>query len=374
MRDAYICGLAIDAPRPVSTDQFLAIDREMRARHGQPPDVADSVERFLRATGIQTRHTVSGAWAPGAASMPSDIDDIFTPVDFDPPFWQRMAAWKQAVPPMSARAAAAAIANWGGDPQEITHIITTCTSGWSEPGMACHIIDALGLRDDCAKAELNFNGCFCGATCLRLARDIVRGGESGYVLVVAAEATSLHYSPTDTAASTLVANALFADGAAAAVVGPDGPWRLDRAGMRLVPNTRDLLRLTPPADAQQQSYRMFLHREVGARLGAWFEASEGATLLDLFLEKADGLPALAVHPGGPNILDGVERALLKRGWASGVLQTSYGTLHEYGNLGCAAILFVLARTLPTVRADRLCTLAFGPGVTVEWGLLSRASS
>jgi predicted naringenin-chalcone synthase len=33
---------------------------------------------------------------------------------------------------------------------------------------------------------------------------------------------------------------------------------------------------------------------------------------------------------------------------------------------------VLARVLPAVTRDRVATFAFGPGVTVEWGLLRRA--
>jgi predicted naringenin-chalcone synthase len=36
------------------------------------------------------------------------------------------------------------------------------------------------------------------------------------------------------------------------------------------------------------------------------------------------------------------------------------------------MLFVLARLLPQVEADRIGTFAFGPGVTVEWALLERS--
>ena len=47
------------------------------------------------------------------------------------------------------------------------------------------------------------------------------------------------------------------------------------------------------------------------------------------------------------------------------------TLYDTGNLGAAAMLFVMARILPTVKTDRIATFAFGPGVTVEWGMLRR---
>jgi predicted naringenin-chalcone synthase len=372
--DAYISGFGTALPPAVSTERFLAVDREMRRRHGQPPDIHETVARLARGTGIRARHSLLSAWWEGAAQGDTEIgpvEDILSETDFDPPFWERMRIWRSAVPPMAALAARRAIEAWGGSPRDISHIVTTNTSGWAEPGVACHVIHALGLPDDCAKAELNFNGCFCGATCLRLARDIVRAGESKYVLVVAAEAASLHTSPVDTDISTLVASVLFADGAAAMVVGPEGTWRFDRAGMRLVPDSDGLLGMVPPVEEQQQSYRMFLHREVGARLGTYFRSGAGRQLLDWMGDG--GLPALAVHPGGPNILENVEGVLLERGYPADVLASSFDTMRSCGNLGSAAILFVLARTLPHLKSDRLGTLAFGPGVTVEWGMLSRSA-
>lgn len=372
MTEAYIAGIGTALPRRQPTDAFLAIDREMRSRHGQPPEIADTVARLARGSGVQARHGMNPAWFADPDPITADIEDIFTPTDFDPEFWQRMRLWRKIVPTMSALAAKRALEAWGGSPADISHIITTNTGGWSEPGIACHIIDELGLPDDCAKADLNFNGCFCGATCMRLARDIVRGGESRYVLVTAAEAPTIHYSPVDTDTASLVANVLFGDGAAAMIIGPEGAWRFDRAGMRLVPNSRHLLTADPPLQPQQQNYRMFLHREVGASLGAWFRDGGGQELLAGFTNADGTLPALAVHPGGPNILENVDRVLRERGYPDDVLAPSFATLHAIGNLGSAAILFVLARMLPELEADHLCSLAFGPGVTVEWGMYSRA--
>ena len=62
---------------------------------------------------------------------------------------------------------------------------------------------------------------------------------------------------------------------------------------------------------------------------------------------------------------------IERGWSADALEDSFETLYETGNMGSAAMLFVLARTLPTIIEDRVAALAFGPGVTIEWGLLAR---
>jgi len=46
-------------------------------------------------------------------------------------------------------------------------------------------------------------------------------------------------------------------------------------------------------------------------------------------------------------------------------------LRDYGNMSSATVLFVLDRILRTPRPDRapLITMAFGPGLTIEYGLL-----
>lgn len=370
MPEASIAGVGVAVPYRVSTDRFLEVDAAVRARHGQSRDLIDLAARFARNTGIRHRHTIHPCWLPAGAEH-DGREDIFTPTDFDPPLWQRERAFQRHLPPLTVEAARRAIADWGGSPRDITHIVTTGTSGWIEPGIACEVIHALGLPLDCQKAELNFNGCFCGATCLRLARDILRAGDARAVLVVAAEVASSHYNIVDTDVSQLVANALFADGAAAFVLAPRGRWRFERTGMSLVPDSRGLLTFEPPTRPMQESYRMFLHREVGQRLGAYFRG-DGRRLIDGLIERSGGaLPAMAVHPGGPNILEAVNEVLKERGWPADVLRSSFETFREHGNLGSAAILFVLAQQLADLRAERLGTFAFGPGVTVEWAELRR---
>ena len=227
-KEAHIAGVGIATPYPIGDEQFLKIDEKMRRAHNQSEDVINRLKTFSKGTGIRNRHYVHPHWLEGLQEW-SDLDnclnvppgslkiDIFTPNNFVPPFHERMQVFSETAVKLAIEAARRAIADWGGDPKEITHILTTCTSGWSEPGIAIEIIETLELSLDCAKAELNFNGCFCSATCLRLARDIVRAGDAKAVLVVGVEVTSSHYDINSTDNSSLVAHALFADGAAAVV-------------------------------------------------------------------------------------------------------------------------------------------------------------
>lgn len=371
MPEAHIAGSAIAVPPAFSTEHFIEIDREMRARHGQPPEVAEMAASFARNTGIKQRHTFHPAFLQEQKNT-QDFEDIFTDEDFDPPLWQRLAFYKKHAPTIAIKAAKAAVKDWGGSVDDISHVITTATSGWMEPGLASAIIHGLGLSLDTQKAELNFNGCFCGATCLRLARDTVRAGESKAVLVLAMELSITHYDPVDTQISSLLANSLFGDGAAAVVVAPEGEWCFAKSGMSIVPGTQEYLTFSPPVTPDRQTYEMFLDRRVGSGLAHYFREQRGKGLLDAIFDFTKGEhPALAVHPGGPNILEAVLEVFKERGWPDDVLKSSFHTLHNYGNMGSAAILFVLANTLPQLKGDKLATFAFGPGVTVEWGYYER---
>ncbi len=371
MHEAHIAGIGVWNPRPYTTERFIEVDRIMRERQGHGPEIHEMAANFARNTGIRTRHSQHPILHQIAAD--TTHPDILTDTDYDPELWQRMKFFRDHAPAMAVAAARRAVEDWGGSVTDISHVITTCTGGWHEPGNACAVIDGLGLRDDTMKCDLNFNGCFCGATCLRLARDTVRAGESKAVLVVAMEASSTLFDFVDPQISSLLANALFGDGAAALVIAPEGRWRFERAGMSLIPGTREMLRFAPPTTPDRQTYEMFLHREVGKRIARYLREERGERLLDALLDMAGGdHPALAVHPGGPNILEAVLEVFDQRGFGRDCLDSSFRTLHDFGNMGSAAMLFVLANTLPELDGDQLATFAFGPGITVEWGFYRRA--
>jgi predicted naringenin-chalcone synthase len=370
MPEAHIAGYGNALPWPIPTDRFLEVDRGARDHLGQGEDIQARVTKIAIGSGIRTRHVISPCWLP-EEERPDDVEDIFTPHGFDPPGNVRARFWKEQAPKLALQAARDAIDNWGGSVSDITHVVTTCTSGWSEPGISAYLIHELGLSLDTQKQELNFNGCFCGATCLRVGRDIVRAGDARAVLVVAVETASVQYDPVPTDISSLIAMNLFADGAGAFVLAPEGEWVYKASGMSLVPDTTEWLMMAPDLEFDRPTYRMFLHREIGSRLATYFRDERGAELLDQVRENGDEPPALAVHPGGPAILESVRGAFADHGWPDGALQPSIDTLYDTGNLGAAAMPFVMTRLLPKVESDRVATFAFGPGVTVEWGLLER---
>ena len=78
----------------------------------------------------------------------------------------------------------------------------------------------------------------------------------------------------------------------------------------------------------------------------------------------------AVHPGGRSILDKVEARL---GLRPEQLGPSRATLRDYGNMSSATVLFVLKHILDqpsTGAGERICAMAFGPGLTVESAMMT----
>jgi len=83
------------------------------------------------------------------------------------------------------------------------------------------------------------------------------------------------------------------------------------------------------------------------------------------------IPHWAIHPGGRSILDKVQSRL---GLSHTQLVPARETLRNFGNMSSATVLFVLKHILeqPLQEGDeRICSMAFGPGLTVETGLFTK---
>jgi predicted naringenin-chalcone synthase len=76
-----------------------------------------------------------------------------------------------------------------------------------------------------------------------------------------------------------------------------------------------------------------------------------------------------IHPGGPSILQAVQRRL---GLREDAVALSWQVLRENGNCSSPTVLMILDRLLRSDRAqpgDWGVMLAFGPGLTIETCLL-----
>ncbi len=318
---------------------------------------------LYRRSGVQRRHSVLvKAGAGGAPQM-----DLLRPPEpgdgRGPTTAARMAVYQQHGLPLAARAARAALADAGVAAGSITHLVTVSCSGFVAPGVDIGLVDELGMRRDVERTHVGFMGCHGGLNGLRVARAFAEADPAARVLVCAVELCSIHYQYGGDAGQ-VVANALFADGAAAAVVGTDSGedhWRLAATGTMLMPDSLEEMGWRIGDHGFEMTLSTRVPELIGAHLRPWLEQWLGGAGL-----RPEDVASWAIHPGGPRILDGVERSLGLDGEA---LAVSRAVLAEYGNMSSPTVLFILERLLRAGAPLPCVALAFGPGLVVEGVLL-----
>jgi predicted naringenin-chalcone synthase len=254
----------------------------------------------------------------------------------------------------------------------ITHLIFASCTGFTNPGPDYQIIRQLGLSPSVQRYTLGFMGCYAAFPALRMAAQFCQADPTAVVLVVCLELCTLHMQ-LDPRPDTLLANSLFADGAAACLVTAEKPttpgFELHHFATTLVPASESEMAW----DIGDHGFNLVLSSYVPDILGNQI-APLLATAADHAGWPLDSLTHWAVHPGGRAILDRVSAALHL---PPDALAASRHILRHFGNMSSPTILFVLQEMLrhPVPHADpRTCALAFGPGLTVETAFLKNLAA
>lgn len=300
--------------------------------------------RIARGTSIRRRHAIA------------ELGETMTMSTAE-----RMRAYERHAPSLAASAAGDALARAGLVGGDVTDCVVVSCTGFAAPGVGARMSPTLGLTDGVRHTQIGFMGCFGAILGLRAARGIVAADPAAVVLVVCVELCSLHMR-SERGADGMIAAALFADGAAAAIVdGRGGDGGLGSLGMGkslLVPGTADAMTWTVKDDG----FAMTLAKEVPVRL----ESEIGP-----FFRTWSAVPPVAapiVHPGGPAIIDAVERGLgaaAREDATKAALAASRTVLADHGNMSSGSVLFVLEEFLRRGGRAPLQLVAFGPGLTID---------
>ncbi|KAI4351173.1 hypothetical protein L6164_005553 [Bauhinia variegata] len=226
------------------------------------------------------------------------------------------------VPKLGEKAASKAIKEWGRPKSDITHLIFCSISGVDAPGADYKLVNLLGLNPSVKQFMLYQQGCYAGGTVLRLAKDLAENNADARVLVVCSEMTVVSFrGPCETQLDNMVGQALFADGASAAIVSAS-PLLVERSLFHVVSVKQTIL------------------------------------------------------PNSEAILNQIETTL---GLEKEKLRASKHMLSEYGNMSSACVLFVLDEMRKRSVEERKATMGegltwgvlygFGPGMTMETVLL-----
>jgi predicted naringenin-chalcone synthase len=347
----------------MSQAEATALAQEVICRDEQQSRL---VAALYRKAGVDARRTVlphrlALDWMPGgigALDLPPGADV------YGPTTGERMRYFAEHAPPLAATAASRALADAGVEANAITHLVTVSCTGFAAPGVDIALISRLGLPSSTQRVQVGFMGCHGAINGLRVALALAQSDPRACVLLCAVELCSLHYrfrwDP-----ERIVANALFADGAAALVADGRSPaaaggWSVAATGSCLVPDTQDAMTwnigdhgFEMTLDARVPD---LIRRHVRPWLSAWL-ADRGQDL--------ESIRSWAIHPGGPRILAAVEEAL---GLARESTAVSREVLARHGNMSSPTVLFIVER-LRRSQAPRPCVaLGFGPGLIAEAAL------
>lgn len=128
--------------------------------------------------------------------------------------------------PLSVSACKKAIAEWGGDPREITHMVSTTCTNSANPGFDYFVAKQLGLNRNIEKALLHGIGCSGGMAAIRTAANLALGSTQrkrpARILVLACElCTTMVRSELDSInenREVRIGVCLFSDCASACIV------------------------------------------------------------------------------------------------------------------------------------------------------------
>jgi alkylresorcinol/alkylpyrone synthase len=344
-----LAGIGVAHPPPMRQDELWD---DFFAEHYGGVQRALAKRVFANA-GVVTRH------------------GVINPVLEDVSRWStqaRMERYLTEALPLGKVAISAALDATGMAPEEIGMFVVCSCTGYVTPGLDILLARDFGMAPETQRLFIGHMGCYAALPGLGAVSDYV-SARGRPALLLCLELTSLHVQPSTNDPQQIVAHALFSDAAAAAVVAPADTY--GGGGYRV----REVASLTVPAAIDHMTWDV---TDLGFRMGLKPEIPDvlaqhvSGFVLDLLgrhgLELVD-VDAWGVHPGGPRILNVVEREL---GLAPDALAASRRVLAEHGNCSSPTTLMIMD-LLRQVRpaAKHLLAMAFGPGLTL-YAVLLRA--
>jgi predicted naringenin-chalcone synthase len=328
------------------------------ARRIAPAQVAPSViERLAQRSGITTRHCDTADRPDQPPFYPAD------PQGKGPSTSERMRRFAEAARPMAAAAADRALRQARVEAGRITHVVTACCTGFEAPGPDQWLIQDLGLPASARRTHIGFMGCHAAVNALAVAASLAAVDLDARVLVCCVEVCSVHLHYGDRL-DRLIANTLFADGAAAAIVGagPEDAPILQAFHSVLLEDSVGEMAWTVGDHGFEMTLGARVPEILGTQVGPWIREM----LRSNGLASSD-VGGWAIHPGGPRVIDAVLQSLELPERAG---ESSRQVLRSHGNMSSATLLFIIDAMRASGLPRPWVGMAFGPGLAGEALLLA----
>ena len=281
---------------------------------------------------------------------------------------RRIARFTRQAVALASQAIGNTLACSGHRTEQVTALIVNTCTGYICPGLSTYLIEALGLSKRVQAFDLVGSGCGGAIPNLQLAEALLRANREAVVLSVAVEICSATFQMGDDI-SLIVSNALFGDGAAAALVtNRPGAWRIVASA-----------NLTEPAFREEVRYvykNGQLHNQLAGNLPELVNRYASQAVAEVLQPRGLRLNDIrfwALHPGGDKIVTAVKQGLQL---TEEQLSPTRSVLSGYGNMSSPTVLFVLreiSRAEP--RPGDYCMLvAYGAGLSAHALLLQQSVS
>ena len=274
------------------------------------------------------------------------------------------ARYRKASVELGCQALLRALAQAGRGPRDLDFLATTTCTGRLCPSLDAILIRELGLRSDLQRVHVGDTGCASAIVALQQAYNHLRAFPDHVAAVVAVEVSSASYY-LDDGLETAVANAIFADGAGAAILACESQGPEIVAHRTLVrPEYLELMGFTFPAGYQ----RILLSKDIRHIASEMMAELATDLLRDHGLTRPD-VQHWVLHSAGRRV---IERAQRQLNLSDRDLAPARAVLRQYGNMSSATVLFVLRHILQTARpqsGDWGLMIALGPGFAAEGALL-----
>jgi alpha-pyrone synthase len=357
-REPMLIDVAVAVP-PYKVLQTKATE-ELKSRMAVRPAIARMIDSVSAHSGIDSRYVV----VPDAEANP---DKRFYVSGLDAPGTKaRMDEYETWSKLLATRAAKEVLEKNAFKPEWIERLITISCTGFFAPGLDTVLIKDLGLSPTVRRTHIGFMGCAASLVGFGNVLDAQgANGRSPDTLVVSVELCSLHLQ-TEPTKDNILANIIFADGAAAALFSnrpsstPTRRLDLVRSASILFDNSSTIMGWK----IGNTGFEMNLSQELPNIIR---ESAVPALLriLEGFGVEKSAIAHWALHPGGRSILDALRDGL---GLSEEKMQPSRTVLRDYGNMSSASILFVLKEVLRSSvlnEHELCCAVGFGPGLTME---------
>lgn len=346
---AQILSLATAVPSHVLVQSDVAA--AARALFSHRYDEFDRLSRVFETAGIRKRHAVK-------------------PIDWyvEPRSWpERTDAYLKGGQELFVAAAERALDEAGLLAREVDVVVTVSSTGIATPSLEARALVRMGFRSNVVRVPVFGLGCAGGVSGLAVAARLAEARPGTTVLFVTVELCTLSFRLDKLTKASVVATALFGDGAAACVLragdaeGVGAFAEVEATGDHTWPDTLDIMGW----EVEETGFGVVFARAIPP-----FAAAHVGPVVDTLLEQW-GMRAVEVdryvcHAGGTKVITALETALRVE---QGGLDHEREILAEYGNMSAPTVLFVLDRVRRAGLPRRSVMTAMGPGFTASCAAL-----